>query len=450
LLEGHALYQLKCYRRIIVHSNENVTEGTMSPEERMTIDEQRKYLHKMRIRYWQTPSRGMRSKLLDEMQAVTELHRKSLIRLIHGDLARKPRRKQRGKTYGAEVRAAVKVIAQSLDYPCAERLQPNLVWLATHLERHGELKISAAVQEKLKQMSLSTLRRMLGPVGQETARLAHSKPRPRAANSLLRDVPMRRIAWDEDQPGHFETDLVHHGGASSEGQYVHTLQLVDVATGWSECAPLLGRSFLVMEDGFGCILNRLPFAVVEVHPDNGGEFFNAYLLKFWQEKVKNLELSRSRPFQKNDNRFVEENNFSLVRAYLGYQRLDTLAQVRLLHQLYDQLWLYHNFFQPVMRLQQKIAQPPGTRTKRVYDAAKTPFDRLCASGVLDAARKSQLCTLRDNTNPCWVRHAIEHLTHQLFTLPRAKEGVTEDVRQSLGLWQPGQLPKAQEPSRQGG
>jgi hypothetical protein len=416
----------------------------MSPEERMTIDEQRKYLHKMRIRYWQAQDRRARIKLLDEMQAITELHRKSLIRLINGELARKPRRKQRGKTFGAEVKAAVDVIAQSLDYPCAERLQPNLVWMAGQLERHGELKTSKETREKLERISISTLRRMLVPTGQAADRLAHNKERAGAVSQLRQAVPMRRIRWDEAQPGHFEVDLVHHCGVSADGQYVHTLQMVDVATGWSECAPILGRSFLVMEDGFGCILNRLPFGVVELHPDNGSEFFNSFLLKFWKDKVKGMELSRSRPFQKNDNRFVEENNFSLVRAYVGYQRLDTVAQISLLHQLYDQLWLYHNFFQPVMRLKQKIAQTDSFRSKRVYDQAKTPFDRLCASGVLDATRKNLLYALRDNTNPCLVRRSIERLTSQLFNLRRAQEGVTEDVRQTLGLWQPRQLPKTQE------
>jgi hypothetical protein len=421
----------------------------MSPEERMTIDELRKYLHKMRIRYWQTASRGERSKLLDEMQAVTELHRKSLIRLINGDLARKPRRKQRGKTYAAEVKATVGVIAQSLDYPCAERLRPNLVWMAGQLERHNELQTSPEVLKKLDQISVSTLRRLLTPVGREPERMAHSQERSGAANHLRQAVPMRRIDWEEASPGHFEVDLVHHCGVHSEGQYIHTLQMVDVATGWSECAPLLGHSYLVMEDGFGCLLNRLPFPVLELHPDNGAEFFNAFLLKYWKEKVQGVELSRSRPYHKNDNRFVEENNFSLVRAYVGYQRWDTLAQVRLLHQLYDQLWLYHNFFQPVMRLQQKIAQTNALHCKRVYDDARPPLDRLCASGVLDAQRQGQLLALREATNPCLVRRSIEHLTSQLFALPSAREGLTEDVHQTLGLWQPGQLPKAQSLSRSG-
>ncbi len=406
----------------------------MKLEERMTIDERRKYLHKMRIRYWQTQDRKARSQLLDEMEAVTELHRKSLLRLIHGDLARKPRRKQRGKIYGPPVKAIVQVVAESLDYPCAERLQPNLVWVAQHLEKFGEMTLSSEVLEKLSQISVSTLRRMLGAVSREPDRLAHSKKRPGAANQLLQAVPMRRIAWDEVETGHFEVDLVHHSGTSAEGQYIHTLQLVDVATGWSECAPLFGRSFRAVEDAFACILQRLPFAIHEFHPDNGSEFFNAYMLKYWKEQVKDLQLSRSRPFHKNDNRFVEENNFSLVRAYVGYGRLDTVEHMRLLHQLYDQLWLYHNFFQPVMRLQQKHLRPGQLRYQRIYDQAQPPFDRLCAKEGLSAEKLQQLQAVREAANPRQIRSRIEQLTHQLFQLPGAEEGQTENVLQSLDLW----------------
>ncbi len=138
--------------------------------------------------------------------------------------------------------------------------------------------------------------------------------------------------------------------------------MVDVATGWSECAAILGRSHLVMEDAFRRILNRLPIPVLEIHPDNGSEFFNTVLLKFWKDVLKDRQLSRSRPFHKNENRFAEENNFSLVRAIVGYQGLDTVAQCSILNQLLDLLWLYHNFFQPVMRLKEKIFSPEGFYT----------------------------------------------------------------------------------------
>ncbi|MBM3126741.1 MAG: transposase family protein [Chloroflexi bacterium] len=400
----------------------------MAETDPMTIDERRKYLHRMRIRYWQTKQKSERSRLLDEMQAVTGLHRKSLLRLINGELARKPRRKQRGKIYGTEVEAAISKIAQSLDYPCAERLKPNLVWMANHLEAHGELSVTAKLREQLGTISVSSLRRRLPASERATQRIAHRKGQPRPSFAQKQSIPIRRIDWDERWPGHFEVDLVHHCGLSAEGQYLHTLQMLDVATGWCECVGVLGRSYLVMQDGFERISHRLPFEIRELHPDNGTEFLNAHLLRYWQDKVK-AELSRSRPYHKNDNRFVEENNFSLVRAYIGYGRLETVAQVKLLNQLYDQLWLYHNFFQPVMRLSEKHWQEH--RVKRIYDDALPPFDRLCKTDILPPARQLELETLRQKTNPIRLRDDIQTSIDRLYALPGLKEGVVEDVRLSL-------------------
>jgi hypothetical protein len=183
-----------------------------------------------------------------------------------------------------------------------------------------------------------------------------------------------------------------------------------------------------MQDGFERISRRLPFEIQELHPDNGTEFLNAHLVHYWQEKVQ-AELSRSRPYHKNDNRFVEENNFSVVRAYVGYGRLDTVAQAKLLNQLYDQLWLYHNFFQPVMRLSEKHWQEH--KVKRIYDDALPPFDRLCKTGALSPARQLELEALRQNTNPMHLRRTIQSLIDRLYALPVLKEGIVEDVRLSL-------------------
>jgi hypothetical protein len=400
----------------------------MAETDPMNVNERRKYLHKMRFRYWQAQRKSERSRLLDEMKEVTGLHRKSLLRLIKGDLARTPRRQQRGKTYGAEVEAAIGKIAESLDYPCAERLNPNLVWMANHLEAHGELRLTAEVRQQLETISISSLRRRLPATERATQRIAHRKNQPRRSFAQKQSIPMRRIDWEERCPGHFEVDLVHHCGLSADGQYVHTLQLLDVATGWSECVAVLGRSYLVMQDGFDRLSQRLPFEIQELHPDNGTEFLNAHLVRYWQEKVQ-AELSRSRPYHKNDNRFVEENNFSFVRAYVGYGRLDTVAQAKLLNQLYDQLWLYHNFFQPVMRLSEKLWQEH--KVKRIYDDALPPFDRLCKTNVLSPARQLELETLRQNTNPMTLRRNIQTLIDRLYALPVLKDGAVEDVRLSL-------------------
>ncbi|HEY3474355.1 MAG TPA: hypothetical protein VGK56_07065, partial [Anaerolineales bacterium] len=275
----------------------------MAETEPMNVNERRKYLHKMRIRYWHAKEKKDKSALLDEMAAVTNLHRKSLIRLIRGDLARKPRRKQRGKTYGVEVQQVVEQIARSLDYPCAERLQPNLVWLGKHLVAHGELALPDAIQQKLETISVSTLKRLLPPSQRKVERLAHRKGPSKGSYAQRQVIPIRRIAWDESMPGHLEIDLVHHCGPSPSGQYVHTLQASDVATGWSECVAILGRSYLVVLDGFQRLEQRLPFSILEVHPDNGSEFLNDPLVRFWRERATPLDLSRSRPYAKNDNRF---------------------------------------------------------------------------------------------------------------------------------------------------
>jgi len=405
----------------------------MSIEDRMTIDERRKYLRKMQERYYQA-DRIERGRLLDEMESVTDLHRKSLIRLMKGSLLRQPRRRQRGRTYGPEVDDALRVITESTDYICGERLTPNLTWLAKHLAAHGELETSPRLLEQLECISVSTVDRILARLRQDEPRLRRRR-RNRPKN-LLRDVPMKRLPWQEQEPGHFEVDLVHHCGYTASGDYVHTLQMIDVATGWSERAAVLGRSYRAMRDGFNRILVRLPFPVREIHPDNGGEFFNNHMLRFWKGLKPKPQLSRSRPYHKNDNRFVEQKNSTLVRAYLGYDRLDSVAHTLAVNQLYDKMWLFYNFFQPVMRLSEKKwlhqeGQP--SLIKRRHDIARTPFDRLCETEAISKERRAQLETLRDQTNPRQLRREIYELIDHISTLPGAVPGATEDVFQTLSM-----------------
>jgi len=403
----------------------------MPSETTMTIDERRKYLQIMRQRYV-LAERAERGRLLDEMVRVTALHRKSLLRLLAGDLVRQPREHERARTYRAPVVAALRVIAESFDYLCPERLTPNLGWMARQLVQHGELTVSAAVLAQLEAISTSTVQRLLDQIRQDERRLPQKGPE--RANQVLRAVPMLRIAWDIQEPGHFETDLVHHCGREASGEYLHTLQMIDVATGWSERMAVLGRSYVVMQAAFRRGLARLPFAVLEIHPDNGSEFFNQHMMRFWAEVVSGATLSRSRPYQKNDNRNVEQKNSSLVRAYLGFARLDSAGQMLALNELYDQMWLYYNLFQPVLHLAEKtlvLNAADRPHVKRRYDVAQTPFDRLCATAALTAERQTKLARLRDATNPRQLRQDIYDRLDRLWTLPGATAGVTEDVHALL-------------------
>ena len=405
------------------------------PTDKMTANERFKYLRMMEQRYSKA-SRNEKKELLDEMEIVTGQHRKSLIRSLNGSLERKPRSRERGVKYGPDVDDALRVIYESLDFICAERLTPSLGWMAEHLAKHGELKVTPELLQQLEQISISTVERRLCRIRQDQPRLPRKKPRPRSKR--LKDIPMLRLPWNLDEPGHFETDLVHHSGPTTSGEYVHTLQMVDVATGWSERRAVLGRSYRVIRAAFRSILAHLPFPVLQIHPDNGGEFFSDHMMRFWENEVEGVLLSRSRPHHKNDNPRVEQKNSTLVRAYLGHDRLDSVCQVIALNKLYDKMGVYYNLFQPVMHLVEKEFIPQNGRPARIrrrHDQAQTPFQRLCHTNAILPEHQEQLCALRDSINPRLLRREIHDDLDQLFTLPGAVPGVTEDVHQTLACYQ---------------
>lgn len=167
---------------------------------------------------------------------------------------------------------------------------------------------------------------------------------------------------------------------------------------------LLGRGQAAMETAFRQVLARLPFPIKQLHPDNGTEFFNAHLVRLWKEKVTGVQLSRSRPYQKNDNRMVEQKNDTLVRQYLGHLRLDTLSQVAAVNALYELMWVYYNLFQPVMHLVGKVVE--GDKVRRTWDEAQTPYQRLLATGVLSPEQQQRLQALYEQTNPLLLRQEI--------------------------------------------
>jgi hypothetical protein len=388
----------------------------MPSDDKMSVDERRKYLKLVMPRYVKA-GRVERGALLTEMAAVTGLHRKSLLRLLHGPtLDRAPKRPRlRRRRYGAVVADVVRVVWESLDYVCAERLTPVLVPTAQHLALWEELVLTPEVEAGLRTISRATVQRLLQRFQQYTPKLPRRKPQP--PSGLLRQVPMERLSWAIARPGSFEADLVHHCGLVTTGEYVHTLQLVDIATGWSERVAVLGRSQEAMVEGFRRVQVRLPFPITHLHPDNGSEFFNNHLIRYFGEEVTGLRLSRSRPYRKNDNRFVEQKNATLVRAYVGYERLDSREQCAALNGLYDQLWVYYNLFQPVLHLVGK--ETVDGKLRRKWDLAQTPYQRLLASGTLPPEQEARLAALHAGTNPRQLREAIYQAVERLWRHPNS-------------------------------
>lgn len=408
-------------------------------EDEMTLNERRKYLKKVWPRYLQA-DRKTRGVLLTEMEQITGMHRKSIIRLMTSpSLERKKRTAKRVPTYGKEVRAVVGLVWESLDYICAERVTPQLLTTARHLARFGELDslgvtLTPYLEEQLACVSRATVQRITSKLKSLGWAGAGALPRtgPERANrhnSVAKGVPMGRIPWHTQEPGHFEVDLVHHCGGSTLGEYAHTLQMVDGATGWSERVAVLGRGGKALQEGFTRIKERVPFAIKELHPDNGAEFFNDHMIRFWGEELTGLRLSRSRPYHKNDNRWVEQKNDTLVRAYLGDGRLDTPTHVKAMNEMYDLMWVYYNLFQPVLHLTEKVYIEQEGKMKRKWDKAKTPYERLKQSGELSGEQQKRLEQLYAQTNPRALREEIYKRLEQLWAWQRQRQRQKEPSEQ---------------------
>jgi len=401
----------------------------MPENESMTVDERYKYLRILHQRY-DGADRVTRAALLDEAVQITGLNRKYLCHLLnHPGPIRRPRTRQRGPHYSGHVLHAVAVVAEALDWICAERLQPALRQTAEHLARFGALHLEPAVAAELDTLSVSTVGRMLKRLRQDQPRLPQR--RGRAPTGLTATIPAGRLPWDLTTPGYFEVDLVHHCGPETRADYVCTLQWIDVATGWSARVAVLGRSSRAMIQAFDRVVSRCPFPIRAIHPDNGSEFLNHPLVAHFGQRVQGAQLTRSRPWQKNDNRFVEQKNATLVRALLGDLRLTTSAQCQLLNQIYDACWVYYNLFQPVLRQTAKTySQTPegAPRIHRQHDVAASPYVRLLRSGVLSAQAAEDLAAIYAVTNPLEFRRAIRSQLARLYALAqqpaREEEGMS--------------------------
>ena len=402
----------------------------MTADEKMSKTERRQYLQRMQKRY-RHAKRSEKTALLDEMLIHTGMRRESLKRSMRSNLAGRPRSRQRGPKYKAEFDRELAKIWEATDYVCPERLTPNLVELAEKLASHQELRLTPTLKQQLAQVSVATVRRHLPRIP-----LAERRRQPRPAlNQHQQNIPTRMIPRNTAQPGHFEVDLVYHCGGDLEGEFVFTLQLIDVATGWSGRRAILGRSYLVMEDALISLMARIPFPIRELHPDNGGEFLNAHLLTFLKTRYPEIALSRSRPAHPNDNRLVEQKNHTLVRQYLGQRRFDTVTQTRFLNTTYDQLSDLYNFIQPVMRQIDKQWVPDSDSRsgyfKRIHDQARSPFRRLCETDCLSQAKLQPLAQHYAELNPVPLRRDIYKALDHLFAYPNALPNAVQNIYQTI-------------------
>ena len=318
-----------------------------------------------------------------------------------------PSRPRRAR-YDERVKRPLVTLWTTANRICAKRLVLFLPELIEVMERNGRLSLPADVRGKLLTISSATADRLLA--SERSSRHGLSTTRP--GSLLKKQIKVRTFAdWDDLQPGFLEADLVAHCGESAAGSFLHTLVLVDIATGWTECVALLRRSEADVIGALNSLRGRLPVPLLGLDTDNGSEFINYEMLSYCQREQ--ITFTRSRVNRKNDRAFVEEKNGSIVRRLIGYDRYEGLGAWRALIQLYEILRLYVNFFQPSMKLIEK--QRDGARVKKRYDRAQTPYQRVIASAYL-TKRKREVDEMAEIAT-----EAIEPPDDDHVSLPRRLE-----------------------------
>jgi hypothetical protein len=310
--------------------------------------------------------------------------------------------------YDEPVQVALLQIWRIMDYICGKRLQAALPELVTVLERHNELRCDRLTREKLLRVSAATIDRLLRSERQKQQ--LRSKARTKPGTLLKHQIPIRTFAeWDEQQPGFGEIDLVGHDGGAAAGEYCQTLDLVDVATTWTETRAVRNKAQARVFAALQKVRKDLPFALLGLDSDNGSEFINDELLRYCrQEKIT---FTRSRPYRKNDNCYVEQKNYSIVRRAVGYARYDTDEQCELLNELYSYLRLYTNFFLPTMKLKSK--ERNGSQVKKYYDQPLTPYQRVLQAKLVSKAAKDRLRAKYVTLNPAALKRKMERLQQRL-------------------------------------
>ena len=369
----------------------------------MTLHSKRELLEVTHPRYLKA-SKARKTQILDEFIAATGYHRKYAIRVLkRGPKPRGLRKKSgRQKVYQGEVVTVLKQIWEILGRICSKRLKPFLPEMVEVLERCKEIEMTPETKTLLLKMSCSTIDRCLRPVRFENKKRGLSTTKP---GTLLKNaIPIRTFTdWDDTIPGFVEIDLVAHCGETTAGQYLNTLTVTDIATGWTECLAILFRSQEKVSQAIIKLRQRLPFPLLGIDSDNGSEFINHTLFRYCQDEE--ITFTRCRPYKKNDQAHVEQKNWSVVRRLIGYDRFETEEELALLRTIYDDWRLFVNFFQPVLKLVAK--QRVGSYVKKEYDIASTPYRRVLAANLVSFEDKARLMSIYYQLNPVTLRKQID-------------------------------------------
>jgi len=368
-----------------------------------------KYLRALRKRYAKAGKKD-RGEILDEFVKTTGYHRKHAVEVLSGRYKRKERpwKRQRGRYYSDDDNRALWQLAEWFDQIGSKRLRAALDVELPRLLTQGHLRVSDQTYQHLLEMSAATMDRVrsLIPVKERILR-GGTKP----GSMLKSQVPIRTFAdWNDKQVGFVEIDLVQHEGGDSSGIFACTLNMTDVCTGWTEIVAVLNKAQVRVFNALKLSRQRLPFALLGVDSDNGGEFINDQLIRYCVQE--HLTFTRGRVAHKNDNAYVEQKNWSVVRRLVGYDRYDSAKQVKIINHLYDVYRLYCNFFLPVTKLIRKDRE--GSHVVKVYDSPATPYQRVLNASTINKPDKAALTQQYDTLDMINLKQQINTLKGELM------------------------------------
>ncbi len=356
--------------------------------------------------------RTERSRILDEFTAVTGFHRKHAMRLLRaGQPNRRSGPRPGRRIYDDATREALIVIWEASDRICGKRLRPLLPLLVEAMERHGHLRLAPEVRISVLAMSAATIDRALRSIRRRAGQSTRRKAPPSAA--IRRSVPVRTFDdWGDPPPGFVEADLVAHSGPVAKGSFLQTLVLTDIATGWTECAPLLVREQRLLIEVLSELRKLLPFALLGLDTDNDSVFMNETVRDYCL--AAGAKFTRCRPYRKNDQAWVEQKNGSVVRRMVGYRRFEGLEAAAVLARLYAALRLFVNFFQPSFKLAAKARD--GAKVTKRYHPPATPCQRLLSDARTSAEVRHRVQMMQATLDPVRLLRQIRAAQQELVRL----------------------------------
>ncbi len=379
----------------------------------MSPRSKREYLAAIVKRY-RAASRGVKTVILNEFCAACGYHRKHALRLLRTFrrfTQKTPSKRGRRPIYDAQaILVPLERIWIAANLPCSTRLKAIIPeWLRGYRKTYGPLSQETAAA--LLRISASSIDRILKPVRAQYAN--HGRATTKPGTLLRKHIPVKTNQWDESRPGFLEADTVAHCGSTTEGMYANTIDCVDIATGWTEQRAVWGKNYQDVIDQIKDIERSLPFPILGFDSDNGSEFLNHHLLRHLTDRSRPIQFTRSRAYKKDDNAHIEQKNWTHVRQWLGYDRLDDPSVVPLMNALYTSEWrLFLNFFCPSVKLIEK--KRIASKTVKRYDKPKTPYRRVLESPNISEEVKRKLKEQYETLNPFELRKILEEKLKKIF------------------------------------